>query len=94
METTWSYTGERAYFSSDERKWHTRIHRLAAEYPDKVIILKEPQENDGCIYAALPSEFVKIGAPRRMTFTDEQRAALAERARNLRKKERDDAVNE
>lgn len=64
METCFNYTGETAYFSSDERKWHTKIRKLAAEHPDEVTILEQPETNDGCIYAKLPASWLKIVPPR------------------------------
>lgn len=64
METCFNYTGETAYFSSDERKWYTKIRKLAAEHPDEVTILEQPETNDGCIYAKLPASWLKIVPPR------------------------------
>ena len=55
METACSYTDGWAWFSSDERKWVTRIKKLAEQHPDEVIIKRMPEDNDGCIYAKLPS---------------------------------------
>ncbi len=85
METCFEYIDkEDAYFSSDERKWITRIRKLAERFPDKVIILKQPEENDGCIYARLPQDFMKIAPKRVVNFTDEQIAMLTERLKLAR----------
>lgn len=82
METCFEYIDkEDAYFSSDERKWIARIRKLAEKFPDKVTILKQPEENDGCIYATLPSEYLNIGPKKRMNLTDEQIAIRREIAR-------------
>ena len=73
------------YFSSDERKWITRIRKLAEEHADEVTILNQPETNDGCIYARLPVEYLKITPKRRVDMSDEQRLIAAERMRLLRK---------
>lgn len=86
METCFEYIDkEDAYFSSDERKWITRIRKLAEKFPDKVTILKQPEENDGCIYARLPQNFMKIAPKRAVNYTDEQIAMLTERLKSIRK---------
>ena len=83
METCFNYTQETAFFSSDERKWHTKIRKLAAERPDEVTIIKQPEDNDGCIYAKLPASWIKIVPPKK--YSDEQlekfRALAKERFR-------------
>lgn len=73
------------YFSSDERKWITRIRKLAEEHADEVTILNQPETNDGCIYARLPVEYLKIAPKRRVDMSDEQRLIAAERMRLLHK---------
>lgn len=86
METCFEYIDkEDAYFSSDERKWIARIRKLAEKFPDKVVILKQPEENDGCIYARLPQNFMKIAPKRAVNYTDEQIAMLTERLKSIRK---------
>lgn len=90
METVVSYTGGRTmFFSSDEMKWRNRIAKLAKEHPDEVVILKRPEENDGCVYAKLPSYYLKIQPKKAVHYTDEQKLAQAERMRNLLSKTRD-----
>lgn len=69
------------WFSSDERKWITRILKLAEERPQEVTIKKRPEENDGCIYVTLPASWLRIGPPVKLELTDEQRQARAENAR-------------
>ena len=64
-----------AYVSSDERKWINRIHKLQEERPDDVRILKEPKDNDGCIYAVIPFSYVRLVAPQKRTLTEEEKAA-------------------
>lgn len=60
-----------------------RLLQLAKEYPEEVHINK--QEED-MIDVDVPKSWVKIRPPRRLS--DEQRAALAERGRNLYEKYR------
>lgn len=72
METCFNYCDkEHGYFSSDERRYITKIHKLAAKYPEQVRIIAEPEKNDGCIYCELPTSWLKI-IPKR-EVTDEQR---------------------
>lgn len=89
METSFSYTDkDTAYFSSDERKWITRIRRLQSKYPDKVEILKQPEQNDGCIYCKLPVEALKINLRDKQALSEEQIRARTEqllRARQTKK---------
>ena len=71
METCFNYCNSKAaFFSSDERKWINKIHRLAEQRPQDVVIIREPDDNDGCIYAQVPSSWLKINPPR--VYTDEQ----------------------
>lgn len=86
MDTSFSYTGETAFFSSDERKWINKIHTLKEQFPDQVEIIQEPEDNNGCIYASLPARALKLSLYVR-TLTEEQRAASAERFRLYREKE-------
>lgn len=83
-ETSISYTSPIAYFSSDEKKWINRIRKLQEAEPDLVGILCQPEENDGTIYATVPSNWLKISPPRHVTFTDEQREAMKERLKKAR----------
>ena len=86
METACSYTDGWAWFSSDERKWVTRIKKLAEQHPDEVIIKRMPEDNDGCIYAKIPSSWFKIQPKIKRELTDEQRLILQERGRKLGRK--------
>ena len=48
METCFNYTEkEHGYFSSDERKFITKVRKLKEKYPEQVRIIAEPEENDG-----------------------------------------------
>ena len=86
METCISYTGERSFLSSDERKTINRVLKLKEQYPDEVRILAMPENNDGCIYVELSAKWVRISPPRRVEYSDEQRAEMAERMMKVRLK--------
>lgn len=75
---------DRYGISSDERCWITVIKNLKKQYPDAVTIVRNPEDNDGCIVASFPKTWLKITPPRHMNLTDEQRMELAERLRKSR----------
>ena len=80
METCYTYTEDgKCWFSSDERKTITRIRKLKEAHPDDVTILKQPEENDGCIYGWCPKDWVLLRFPKKMGFSDEEKAKRAER---------------
>ncbi len=82
-ETCFNYCDGVAYFSSDERKWINKIHKLKEQHPDEVEILAEPETNDGCIYCKLPTHTLKIQFKREVS--DEARKLAAERMAEMRK---------
>ena len=74
METCFNYTTkDKAFFSSDERKFITKVRKLKEKYPDKVRIIRELEDNDGCIYCELPVEWFTVRVPKQMNYTDEQK---------------------
>lgn len=79
METCINWVSDSAYFSSDEHWWKNRILKLAEAHPDEIKILKQPDENDGCLYAIIPKRWVKVVPPRKRDLTEEQLAELRER---------------
>lgn len=82
METCINYCDkEAAFFSSDERRWITKIRKLKEKYPDDIDIIAEPETNDGCIYCKLPSRWLKI-QPKRI-YTEEQIAKMTARLNNV-----------
>ena len=86
METCFDYTTkEHGYFSSDERKFINKVRRLKEKYPGQVRIIKEPEDNDGCIYCELPVEWFTIRVPAKRNFSDEQRQAMSERMKRISK---------
>ena len=62
-------------------KYASKIKKLAVEHPDEVKIRIE-NTCDGSLVATIPTKYIKISHPRKVEYTDEQRAALAERLRN------------
>ena len=80
METCFDYTTrECGYFSSDEPKYIRKVRKLKEQYPEQVRIIKEPEQNDGCIYCTLPIEWFRIQVPKKMNLTFEQREEIARR---------------
>ena len=80
METCFNYcSADKAFFSSDERRWINRVHKMAHEHPEQVRIIAEPENNDGCIYCELPVNWLKVAPPVKRVLTEEQRQAIRER---------------
>lgn len=95
METCFNYTEkDRGFFSSDERKFITKVHRLKEKYPDEVRIIAEPEENDGCIYCEMPTAWFTIRVPRKLDLTDEQREASRVRMQQLIENSRNHVVRQ
>ena len=83
METCINYTDLKvAFISSDELKWINRIHKLKEERPDEVVIIREPEHNDGCIYAKIPPQWVKV-IPKRI-YSEEQIEKFREQMNRVR----------
>lgn len=84
METCFNYCDkDHGFFSSDELKWINKIHKLKEAHPDKVRIIREPEDNDGCIYCELPASWLKVQPKRTIEMTDEQRQEASERMKAL-----------
>lgn len=62
-----------------QSKLGNKVRRLAEEYPEEVQITAE--NPDGSIVAHLPTKWIKITAPRKMT--EEQKAELSERGKRM-----------
>lgn len=75
-----------ATFCSSETKWINKIRKLHEQHPNDVVIVEEPENNDGMILAHIPKSWFKIKPPAARNMTEEQRAAAAERMRSLHKK--------
>lgn len=66
---------------SSETKWMRKIKQLQSDYPDSVQIMNETSES---MVVHIPKSWFKVTPPRKMTLTDEQRAAAAERMTKAR----------
>lgn len=85
MEVCCEYTDDKVmWVSADQRKIITRILELKKQYPDKVFVHRLPEQNDGCIYATCPAEWLRISPPRAVNMSDEQKAETAERLKKAR----------
>lgn len=73
-----------ATFCSSERKWINKIYKLKEKYPNEVHIEVSEEENDGMIIAHIPKSWMKVSPPKKVNYTEEQKAALAERMRKAR----------
>jgi len=82
------------YVSTDERRWINRLLKIAKEHPDEVTVTKLPEENDGCLCLKCPASYLKISPPLRREMTEEQRFALAERMKSMRKPKQDTSNGE
>ena len=68
---------------SSEAKWMRKIKQLKSDYPDSVQIMNETSES---MVVHIPKSWLKVTPPRKMTLTDEQRAAAADRMTKARQK--------
>lgn len=84
METCFNYCGDKGFFSSDERRFITKVRKLKEKYPEQVRIIKEPEDNDGCIYCELPREWFRIQPPIKRNLSEEQRQEIADRLKRTR----------
>lgn len=82
-ETVMGYTDQDKFasFCSAEQKWITKILRYKEEHPDEVSIVKLPKENNGYILAYIPKSWFKMSPKRKMNYSDEYRAKLADMLR-------------
>lgn len=84
IDTSCCYTDETMWVSTDEKWLINRIRKLTEKNPGQVTVIKEPEENDGCLYCKLPAKWLQIRPPRKYELTEEKRVAAAERLRNSR----------
>lgn len=75
-----------AFMSSNEQRWKNRLIRLAREHAEECIILKNPEENGGFIYAKFPQRWIWVRPPVIRNMNDEQKQAVAERLALYRRK--------
>ena len=81
IETCVEYINVDSYatFCSGERKWANKILKLKAQYPEEVDIITPPEQNGGVVLAHIPKSWLKISPPRKVNYTDEQKAEIAKR---------------
>ena len=85
VESAFEYDEDKVMrVSTDERRMINRMMKLAEQYPDEVEIIERPETNDGCLYMKCPADWLLIRHPKKMNYTEEQRAAMAERIKNIR----------
>jgi hypothetical protein len=68
--------------STDERTWKNRLVKLAEQHPDDVECVAV--NRDGSMMFHVPESWIKIRPPRKVNMSDERKAKLAERMRNIR----------
>ena len=73
-----------AFMSTDERKWINAIRKLAEQKPDDCIIMKQPEQNGGFIYAKFPQKWVRVRPTREIVMTDEKREILRKNLQEIR----------
>lgn len=86
MDTSVSCTNKEViWVSSDERSMIRKVQRLAEQNPDDVFIIRDPKENDGCIYAKMPYSYLRL-APKRKSrkLSDDERKVLSDRLAAIR----------
>lgn len=94
MDTSACYSSQDYMeFSSDERKWINKIRKLKETHPDEVDIIREPEENDGCIYARVPCSWLRIQPKYVRNYSDEEISAMTERIQNWQKNSRNNGGN-
>lgn len=61
---------------------NTKVRKLAEQYPDEVKIVAT--NKDSSIVAHLPVSYIKIGKPKQMNYSEEQRQVIADRLKSIR----------
>lgn len=86
MDTSVSCTNKEViWVSSDERSMIRKVQRLAEQNPDEVFIIRDPKENDGCIYAKMPYCYLKLSPKRKgRKMTEEEKKRIGEMFSALR----------
>lgn len=85
---------DKAFVSSNERRWNNHIRKLAEQHPNEVTILAEPETNGGVIYAKFPPKWARIAPPKQVVISDAERARRSENLKHIiekRAKEREGA---
>ena len=65
-------------------KYASKLKKLAEEYPEEVKLRYENE--DKSVVGTIPVKYIKISHPRKVEYTDEQKAVLAKRLqKNLKR---------
>lgn len=89
-ETCYEQMGDRnrAVVSTNEAAWIRKILKLADTYGEEVRITQQPEDNGGYLVAEVPKKWFVLRPPKKMNYTEEQKAAMQERMANMRKMQR------
>lgn len=79
---TYSYGDNVASIYTFDRKLQNKLNKLAQIRSDVSII----KQDDECTEYEVPKSFIKVSPPRQVNYTDEQKAAMAERLAAAREK--------
>lgn len=80
----WLNNMERATLSFSQGRYVSKVRKLAEEHPDEVQIVADYGNE---IVAHIPSKWIKVAPPRKVS--DEQKAAAAERFKQMWKEKAD-----
>ena len=76
----WTTNQRKATLTISQQKYKNRIYELKERFPDEVDIR---ENNDGSILAHIPTKWIKINPPRKLS--EEYKTELAQRAKNTMK---------
>lgn len=80
----WLRGSDRVTVNLCNNRYATRVRKLAEANPDEVEIVSD---REGVLLAHVPVSYIRIQPPKKMNYTEEQRAEIAERARKNFNKE-------
>lgn len=84
-ETVFEHAAGRDYYgiTTGERPVKNRLAKLAEQHPSECVCMA--QNEDGSVFYHVPARWVTIRPPKKVEMTEERKAELAERMRNLRR---------
>lgn len=80
----WITDSKRVTLTLSQRRMITKVERYAKENPDECQITY--RNSDGSICAHVPVDWVKISPKRKVTMSEERRAASSQRLSEYRKR--------
>ena len=78
----YSYGDDTASVYTFDRKLQNKLNKLAKDRTDVIIVKNDGESTE----YELPKSFIKVSPPRQVNYTEEQRAAMAERLAAARMK--------